>query len=41
MTLIDIVMVHPLRRDLADGWCHVTARSIERRAIFTDDRDNG
>ena len=32
-------MARPLRIDLAGGWYHVTARGIERRAIFRDDCD--
>ena len=32
-------MARPLRIDLADGWYHVTARGIERRAIFRDAQD--
>jgi len=32
-------MARPLRIDLAQGWYHVTARGIERRAIYRDDRD--
>ena len=32
-------MARPLRIDLAGGWYHVTARGIERRAIYRDDRD--
>ncbi len=33
-------MVRPLRIDVADGWYHVTARGIERRALFNDRRDH-
>ena len=33
-------MARPLRIDVADGWYHVTARGIERRAVFTDRRDD-
>jgi putative transposase len=29
-------MARPLRIQVSDGWYHVTARGIERRAIFTD-----
>ena len=32
-------MARPLRIDLAHGWYHVTARGLERCAIFKDDRD--
>lgn len=32
-------MARPLRLDLEGGWYHVTARGIERRAIYRDDRD--
>ena len=32
-------MARPLRIDVEDGWYHVTARGIERRAIFCEDRD--
>jgi REP element-mobilizing transposase RayT len=28
------------RVDVADGWYHITARGIERRTIFTDERDH-
>jgi len=34
------VMARPLRVDVKDGWYHVTARGIERMAIFEDDRDH-
>jgi putative transposase len=34
-------MARPLRIDVAGGWYHVTARGIERRAIYRDDRDRG
>ena len=30
-------MARPLRLQLADAWYHVTARGMERRAIFTDE----
>ena len=33
-------MARPLRVDVKDGWYHVTARGIERMAIFEDDRDH-
>ena len=33
------VMAWPLRVYIADGWYHVISRGIERRALFTDDRD--
>jgi REP element-mobilizing transposase RayT len=33
-------MARPLRIDVADGWYHVTARGIERRAVFADRRDH-
>ena len=33
-------MARPLRIDMVDGWYHVTARGIERRAIFDDRRDH-
>lgn len=33
-------MTRPLRIDVAGGWYHVTARGIERRAVFQDDRDH-
>lgn len=32
-------MARPLRIERAGAWYHVTARGIERRAIFADDRD--
>mgnify|MGYP003339649998 FL=1 len=32
-------MARPLRIDVAGGWYHVTARGIERRVIYRDDRD--
>lgn len=32
-------MARPLRIDVPGGWYHVTARGIERRAIYRDDRD--
>ena len=31
-------MTRPLRIDVEDGWYHVTARGIERKTIFCDDR---
>ena len=34
-------MARPVRADVADGWCHVTARGDHRRAIFCDGRDEG
>jgi putative transposase len=33
-------MARPLRWDIAEGWYHVTARGIERRAIYGDLRDH-
>ena len=33
-------MARPVRVDVAGGWYHVTARGIERRAIFDDVRDH-
>jgi hypothetical protein len=30
-------MARPIRIDVKGGWYHVTARGIERRAIFEDD----
>ena len=33
-------MARPLRVDVKDGWYHVTARGIERKAIFEDNRDH-
>ena len=33
-------MARPLRIDVTGGWYHVTARGIERRAIFEDSRDH-
>ena len=32
-------MARPLRVDIADGWYHVAGRGIDRRSIYTDDRD--
>jgi putative transposase len=32
-------MTRPLRLDVAEGWYHVTARGIDRREIFTEDRE--
>jgi hypothetical protein len=32
-------MARPVRIELAGGWCHVTARGNERRAVFRDERD--
>jgi REP element-mobilizing transposase RayT len=32
-------MARPLRIDVEDGWYHVTARGIERREIFGEDRE--
>ena len=32
-------MARPLRIDIADGWYHVTARGIERRTIFGEQRE--
>jgi len=32
-------MARPIRIDVADGWYHVTARGIDRRALFVSDRD--
>ncbi|MBN2302205.1 MAG: transposase [Lentisphaerae bacterium] len=31
-------MARPLRIDVEDGWYHITARGIERRAIFHEER---
>ena len=33
-------MTRPLRIDVVGGWYHVTARGIERRSVFRNDRDN-
>ena len=33
-------MARPVRVDVEGGWYHVTARGIERRAIFVDERDH-
>ena len=33
-------MARPVRVDVANGWYHITARGIERRAIFADERDH-
>ena len=33
-------MARPVRVNVAGGWYHVTARGIERRAIFEDGRDH-
>jgi REP element-mobilizing transposase RayT len=38
--VVTAVMARPLRVDVKDGWYHVTARGIERMAIFEDDRDH-
>lgn len=32
-------MARPLRRDIAGGWYHVTARGEHRKALYGDDRD--
>ena len=32
-------MARPVRVDVEGGWYHVTARGIERRAIFEDGRE--
>ena len=32
-------MARPLRIDIVDGWYHVAGRGIDRRNIFTDQRD--
>lgn len=32
-------MARPVRVDIADGWYHIIARGIDRRALFTDDRE--
>ena len=32
-------MARPLRVDIEDGWYHITSRGIERRRIFTEDRE--
>ena len=34
-------MARPTRVDVEGGWYHVTAREIERRVIFGDDREHG
>ena len=34
-------MSRPVRIDIRDGWCHVTARGLERREVFRDERDHG
>ena len=33
-------MARPVRIDVAEGWYHVTARGIERRAIFENEREH-
>ena len=33
-------MARPVRVDVAGGWYHITARGIERRTIFEDERDH-
>ncbi len=33
-------MARPLRVDVENGWYHVTARGIERRSIFDDEREH-
>ena len=33
-------MARPLRVDVKNGWYHVTARGIERKAVFKDDCDH-
>jgi len=33
-------MARPVRVNVEGGWYHVTARGIERRAIFEDGRDH-
>lgn len=33
-------MSRPLRIDLVDGWYHVMSRGLERRDVFSDDRDH-
>ena len=33
-------MARPVRVGVEGGWYHVTARGIERRAIFEDRRDH-
>ena len=33
-------MTRPLRIDVVGSWYHVTARGIERRSVFRNDRDN-
>jgi REP element-mobilizing transposase RayT len=32
-------MSRPLRIDIVDGWYHAMSRGLERRELFTDDRD--
>ncbi len=32
-------MSKPLRLDIVDGWYHAMSRGLERRELFTDDRD--
>ena len=32
-------MARPLRIQVADGWYHMTARGIDRKAVFRDDAD--
>src|SRR2546427_276528 len=34
-------MARALRVDVRDGWYHVTARGLDRKLIFKDDRDRG
>ena len=34
-------MARPLRIARAGGWYHITARGIDRRRIYNDDRDRG
>lgn len=34
-------MSRPVRIDIKDGWYHVTARGLERREVFRDERDHG
>ena len=33
-------MARHLRVPVADGWYHVTARGLERRIVFADERDH-
>jgi hypothetical protein len=35
----DACMSRPLRADIVDDWHHAMSRGLERRDLFTDDRD--